>query len=164
CRFPCQHGLRGRTGLFLRTADARRRIRGQIPDRRRRGGLTAVSATPMVDGRLMRPLKLTCGAIRIFHLFPLASPRERDGSRRARRRRQPINREWGYGEVVDIAEAAVVRRASNKDATRTSGPIVNANGGLTPLADISALPWRALAERAVEPNGYYLPDWELEIG
>ena len=111
----------------------------------------------------MRPLKLTCGAIRIFHLFPLASPRERDGSRRARRRRQPINREWGYGEVVDIAEAAVVRRASNKDATRTSGPIVNANGGLTPLADISALPWRALAERAVEPNGYYLPDWELAV-
>ena len=81
----------------------------------------------------------------------------------ARRRRQPINREWGYGEVVDIAEAAVVRRASNKDATRTSEPIANANGGLTPLADISALPWRALAERAVEPNGYYLPDWELAV-
>jgi CelD/BcsL family acetyltransferase involved in cellulose biosynthesis len=81
----------------------------------------------------------------------------------ARRRRLPINREWGYGEVVDIAEAAVIRRASNKDATRASGPIVNANGGLTPLADISALPWRALAERAVEPNGYYLPDWELAV-
>ena len=81
----------------------------------------------------------------------------------ARRRRQPISREWGYGEVVDIAEAAVVRRASNKDATRASEPIANANGGLTPLADISALPWRALAERAVEPNGYYLPDWELAV-
>ena len=23
--------------------------------------------------------------------------------------------------------------------------------------------WRALAERAIEPNGYYLPDWELAV-
>ncbi|XIA63927.1 GNAT family N-acetyltransferase [Bradyrhizobium sp. TZ2] len=65
--------------------------------------------------------------------------------------------------MVDIAEAAVVRRASNKDATRAPAPVVNASGGLTPLADISALPWRALAERAAEPNGYYLPDWELAV-
>jgi len=65
--------------------------------------------------------------------------------------------------VVDIAEAAVVRRAPNKDATRTSGSTANVNRGLTPLADISALPWRALAERAIEPNGYYLPDWELAV-
>ena len=25
------------------------------------------------------------------------------------------------------------------------------------------LQWRALAERAIEPNGYYLPDWELAV-
>jgi Acetyltransferase (GNAT) domain len=81
----------------------------------------------------------------------------------ARRRHRPISREWGYGEVVDIAEAAAVRRASNKDATRASAPTVNANGGLTPLADISVLSWRALAGRAAEPNGYYLPDWELAV-
>ena len=31
------------------------------------------------------------------------------------------------------------------------------------LADISAPQWRALAMRATEPNGYYLPDWELAI-
>lgn len=65
--------------------------------------------------------------------------------------------------MVDIAEAAVVRRAPNKDATRTSGSTANVNRGLTPLADISALPWRALAERAIEPNGYYLPNWELAV-
>ena len=81
----------------------------------------------------------------------------------ARRRRRRINRERGYGEVVDIAETAVVRRASNNDATRAPAPVATADGGLTPLADISALPWRALAERAVEPNGYYLPDWELAV-
>jgi CelD/BcsL family acetyltransferase involved in cellulose biosynthesis len=31
------------------------------------------------------------------------------------------------------------------------------------LADVSAPQWRALAMRAAEPNGYYLPDWELAI-
>jgi len=78
-------------------------------------------------------------------------------------RRQRNNRERGYGEVAEIAETAVVRRASIKDATRAPAPAVNADGRLTQLADISALPWRALAERAAEPNGYYLPDWELAV-
>jgi len=32
-----------------------------------------------------------------------------------------------------------------------------------PLATVDARQWRALAERAVEPNGYYLPDWELAV-
>ena len=73
----CEEGQ----GYFFGRPMPAERIRGQIPDRRRRGGLTAVSATPMVDGRLMRPLKLTCRDQRIFHFFPLASPRERDGSR-----------------------------------------------------------------------------------
>jgi CelD/BcsL family acetyltransferase involved in cellulose biosynthesis len=34
---------------------------------------------------------------------------------------------------------------------------------LTPLAEIDADAWRALAARAAEPNGYYLPDWELAV-
>ncbi|HEX9588082.1 MAG TPA: GNAT family N-acetyltransferase [Bradyrhizobium sp.] len=34
---------------------------------------------------------------------------------------------------------------------------------LAPLGDIAASQWRRLAERAVEPNGYYLPDWELAV-
>lgn len=79
------------------------------------------------------------------------------------RRWWPINRERGFGEVVDIAETAVTRRAPNKDATRATTSAANANRGLTPLAEISALAWRALAERAIEPNGYYLPDWELAV-
>jgi CelD/BcsL family acetyltransferase involved in cellulose biosynthesis len=32
-----------------------------------------------------------------------------------------------------------------------------------PLADVSAAAWRALSERAIEPNGYYLPEWELAV-
>ena len=65
--------------------------------------------------------------------------------------------------MADIAEAAVVRRASNKDANRASASTANVNRGLTPLADISAHSWRALAAHAAEPNGYYLPDWELAV-
>jgi CelD/BcsL family acetyltransferase involved in cellulose biosynthesis len=32
-----------------------------------------------------------------------------------------------------------------------------------PLAGVSASQWRALCERAAEPNGYYLPEWELAV-
>jgi CelD/BcsL family acetyltransferase involved in cellulose biosynthesis len=34
---------------------------------------------------------------------------------------------------------------------------------LTPLAVVSAAQWRALSMRAAEPNGYYLPEWELAV-
>ena len=32
-----------------------------------------------------------------------------------------------------------------------------------PLTAVAASRWRALAERAIEPNGYYLPGWELAV-
>ena len=35
--------------------------------------------------------------------------------------------------------------------------------GFTPLAAVPVAEWRALAERAIEPNGYYLPAWELAV-
>jgi CelD/BcsL family acetyltransferase involved in cellulose biosynthesis len=62
--------------------------------------------------------------------------------------------------VAEIADTAVVRRASIKDA---AGAGAQAMPALTPLAHVAAGQWRALAERAVEPNGYYLPDWELAV-
>ena len=34
---------------------------------------------------------------------------------------------------------------------------------LAPLASVSADAWRGLAGRAIEPNGYYLPDWEMAV-
>jgi CelD/BcsL family acetyltransferase involved in cellulose biosynthesis len=34
---------------------------------------------------------------------------------------------------------------------------------LAPLTAMAASQWHALAERAIEPNGYYLPDWELAV-
>ena len=40
---------------------------------------------------------------------------------------------------------------------------MNAGRALAPLSDISASEWRTLSERAAEPNGYYLPEWELAV-
>lgn len=34
---------------------------------------------------------------------------------------------------------------------------------IVPLADIAAEPWQRLADAAIEPNGYYLPDWEAAV-
>jgi CelD/BcsL family acetyltransferase involved in cellulose biosynthesis len=71
----------------------------------------------------------------------------------------------GIGDVVDIANPATVRRASPRNAAaRRSRPGASPDSGaLTSLAAISADRWRVLADRAVEPNGYYLPDWALAI-
>jgi CelD/BcsL family acetyltransferase involved in cellulose biosynthesis len=57
--------------------------------------------------------------------------------------------------VVDIAHQAAINPASAKHATTTRA--------LVPLDAIEAGQWRALAQRAVEPNGYYLPAWELAV-
>jgi CelD/BcsL family acetyltransferase involved in cellulose biosynthesis len=83
----------------------------------------------------------------------------------------PQSRERGSRDVIEIAEPAVVRRASKDDAAgkRPEAGAASPDGiavddaRLMPLADIAVAPWRALAERAIEPNGYYLPDWELAV-
>ena len=66
--------------------------------------------------------------------------------------------------MVDIVDLAVVRRASLKDAAAARVRATSARPqSLTPLDEIDADAWRALAARAAEPNGYYLPDWELAV-
>jgi CelD/BcsL family acetyltransferase involved in cellulose biosynthesis len=68
--------------------------------------------------------------------------------------------------VVEIANSAVVRRALLKDRIGVrprAGAASPDRDTLAPLSDITASQWRRLAERAVEPNGYYLPDWELAV-
>ena len=75
-------------------------------------------------------------------------------------------RKRGTGDVVEIANSAVIRRALLKDsigARPQAGAASPGRDTLAPLSDISASQWRRLAERAVEPNGYYLPDWELAV-
>ena len=67
-----------------------------------------------------------------------------------------MDRERGFGEVADITDTSTVRRASSTDAHAP-------RAALTPLAGIPAAQWRALSARAAEPNGYYLPEWELAV-
>ena len=45
-------------------------------------------------------------------------------------------------------------------AARTPGADTDA---LVPLTAIGASHWRGLSERAIEPNGYYLPEWEFSV-
>ena len=73
----------------------------------------------------------------------------------SRLRRLYAERKRGSGEVAEIAEQRGVRRASIRDATGTRA--------LPALSETSLAQWRRLAARAVEPNGYYQPDWELAV-
>lgn len=57
--------------------------------------------------------------------------------------------------MVDIAQQAAIHAASARDAGAARARV--------PLTAIDPGQWRALAQRAVEPNGYYLPAWELAV-
>jgi CelD/BcsL family acetyltransferase involved in cellulose biosynthesis len=69
--------------------------------------------------------------------------------------------------VVEIANSAVVGRTSlNRDvidARPQGGAALPDGDAFTVLTAVAANRWRELAERAVEPNGYYLPGWELAV-
>ena len=75
-------------------------------------------------------------------------------------------RTWGNSDVVGIAGKASIGRAAVKDLAGTRAQAAAASPGgeaLLPLADVAVSQWRALADRAIEPNGYYLPGWELAV-
>ncbi|MGY4513806.1 GNAT family N-acetyltransferase [Bradyrhizobium sp. USDA 3650] len=57
--------------------------------------------------------------------------------------------------MVDIAHQAAINPASAKPAAAARARV--------PLTAIEPGQWRALAQRAIEPNGYYLPGWELAV-
>jgi CelD/BcsL family acetyltransferase involved in cellulose biosynthesis len=68
--------------------------------------------------------------------------------------------------VVEIVNSAVVRRTSLKDVSGKHSPtgIASPEGNaFAPLTAVAASQWRELAERALEPNGYYLPGWALAV-
>src|SRR5689334_3856946 len=84
----------------------------------------------------------------------------------------------GKRVVRDIVDLVGVRRASGNDATKArapgqaSGQAPGQGSGVAPLAREPALipltavdvgDWRALSQRAIESNGYYLPDWQLAV-
>jgi len=62
--------------------------------------------------------------------------------------------------VAEIADTSMVRRSSHRD-TGVDAP--DAGGSLTPLTGVATGLWHALSMRAAEPNGYYLPEWELAV-
>jgi CelD/BcsL family acetyltransferase involved in cellulose biosynthesis len=62
--------------------------------------------------------------------------------------------------VADIADTSTVGRASSKGGANAAP---GSGGALTPLVGVSTAQWRALSTRAAEPNGYYLPEWELAV-
>jgi CelD/BcsL family acetyltransferase involved in cellulose biosynthesis len=68
----------------------------------------------------------------------------------------------GKRNVADIAEPAMVRGASMQDAAAARALAVNADA-LMRLTAIGTNLWRGLSARAIEPNGYYLPEWELAV-
>ncbi|MGY4461904.1 GNAT family N-acetyltransferase [Bradyrhizobium sp. LB13.1] len=57
--------------------------------------------------------------------------------------------------MLDIAHQAATNPASAKHAAASRARV--------PLTAIEPGQWRALAQRAIEPNGYYLPGWELAV-
>jgi CelD/BcsL family acetyltransferase involved in cellulose biosynthesis len=68
--------------------------------------------------------------------------------------------------VVEIANTVVVRSAAVNNAAgpRPQAGAASPDGAaFAPLAAVAASQWRALSERVNEPNGYYLPDWELAV-
>ena len=71
--------------------------------------------------------------------------------------------------MAEIADIASAHRPSVNDGAnkRVHAGAVSTkefqNAGLTALTAVPFDQWRALAERAVEPNGYYLPAWELAV-
>jgi Acetyltransferase (GNAT) domain len=71
--------------------------------------------------------------------------------------------------VAELADIAGLSRPSAGDgadkhahAAAFSKPR-SQRSGFAPLATVPVEQWRGLAARAVEPNGYYLPAWELAV-
>src|SRR5256886_9837402 len=56
----------------------------------------------------------------------------------------------------------MVRRASMRDAAARRSHAADTDA-LMRLTAIGTNLWRGLSERAIEPNGYYLPEWELAV-
>lgn len=63
--------------------------------------------------------------------------------------------------MAEVAHTGLVARAPANDVRTRAATTWRTS--LVPLTDVSLDAWRALSARAIEPNGYYLPDWELAV-
>lgn len=75
-------------------------------------------------------------------------------------------------EAAHAARAAIAKEKTQDAPPRIAAPVgalratpsaSKTNAGLPRLADIAIDRWHALAARAAEPNGYYLPEWALAV-
>ncbi|TPQ40819.1 GNAT family N-acetyltransferase [Bradyrhizobium guangdongense] len=65
--------------------------------------------------------------------------------------------------MVDIAHRSAINPAPMRDATASRGRNPEGTAPLIPLASVDLAQWQSLSDRASEPNGYYLPGWELAV-
>ncbi len=66
-------------------------------------------------------------------------------------------------EIANAAQAAARREVSfTREQTGGNSVAVSA-AALAPLDTISTERWRCLCDNAIEPNGYYLPEWKLAV-
>ena len=72
--------------------------------------------------------------------------------------------ERGKADVAEIADRGLVTSVSPNDArARVATTGRESATRLVPLTELSIDAWRALGERAIEPNGYYLTGWEFAV-
>lgn len=71
----------------------------------------------------------------------------------------------GIGDVVEFANPVTLQRPSLGESGSRRSPAESSPraAAFASLATISADSWRTLSERAIDPNGYYLPEWELAV-
>ena len=65
--------------------------------------------------------------------------------------------------MADILDLASRRGLSESDTKQLAGAGLSDGCALIRLTAVATPPWRRLGERAIEPNAYYLPDWELAV-
>src|ERR1700722_6253556 len=66
-------------------------------------------------------------------------------------------------EIAGLSRPSADNGANKRLPARAGSAQNSPRPGFAALASVPVEEWRALAERAVEPNGYYLPAWELAV-
>lgn len=66
-------------------------------------------------------------------------------------------------EIANAAQAAARREVGFARVQTGSAGRSATDAALTPLDTIAAESWRLLSDNAIEPNGFYLPEWELAV-
>ena len=66
-------------------------------------------------------------------------------------------------EITGLSRPSADDGADERVPATEVSPQNSPSAGFSALASVPVDEWRALAERAIEPNGYYLPAWELAV-